>query len=677
MNFFKHQDDARKKTGQLVALLGLAILFLIVITTLVIGGLLYYLEGNSTSIQAHQTLNTSFITHLIQLVKSPAIMWIAGGVVAVVSVGSMYKASQLKKGGDYVAQALGGKILLREQATANQKVLLNVVEEMAIASGMPVPRVYLLHEDGINAFAAGSQTSNAVIGITQGCIDTLNRDELQGVIAHEFSHIHHGDMRLNMKLSSVLHGILVIGLIGEMLARSSSSRRGFVSRSRNKKGNGIAILGLALMAIGFGGVFFGNIIKAAVSRQREFLADASSVQYTRNPQGIAAALYKIKQNYLGSNLSSENAAEFSHFFFANGVSSFFSRVFATHPPVDERINRVYPNGVAAIEKLVTTAKRSDAPQTDAEFSNKGATGLGNNDTHTGTQPNTHTGATPDTSSGQSSSAPRAAESLKSEQAHNHQGIDTLFDQIGEINPIALELSKSLIASIPLILHHASNNPYQARAIVYALLLNEDKETKERQLSQLRERAHPVTHREFLKLYPHVANLDEQLKFPLLQLAQPALVNLSVPQANLFKENLYALAKADKQISLREWSVLTYILHSYEAPASTRSKKLNQLKHQICELLCFICLLNDARHQHSSLTKAVQSIWADESSYEPKKLKLKELNEHLYQLKQLNPLQKPQFLKAVAMCMQYDNNVSLREREILRTFAAVLDSPMPL
>ena len=208
-----------------------------------------------------------------------------------IGIGSLYKIAELSGGGEVVARGLGGRRVLADTHDLRERVLLNVVEEMAIASGTPVPPVFLLDDErAINAFAAGTSPQNAVVAVTRGSIDTLSRDELQGVIAHEFSHILNGDMRLNLRLIGLLNGILLIAMIGYFLMRSSSSRMYFSGSSENKKGgNPLPLLGLCLYVIGYVGVFFGHLIKSAVSRQREFLADASAVQFTRLPDGIAGA----------------------------------------------------------------------------------------------------------------------------------------------------------------------------------------------------------------------------------------------------------------------------------------------------------------------------------------------------------------------------------------------------
>jgi len=221
MNFFKHQDDARKKTALLVLLFGLALTSLVVITAIFVGSFVYFFESHASSLHAVDAYNTALKTHVFRLLQSSHIGWIIGSVVAVVALGVVLKHSELRRGGAFVAESLGGRLLLDYESDNEQK-LLNIVEEMAIASGTPVPRVYILEDQSINAFAAGHSSSNAVVGVTRGALEAFDREEMQGVIAHEFSHIQNGDMRLNMRLLAILNGLLLIGLIGAVSARRST-----------------------------------------------------------------------------------------------------------------------------------------------------------------------------------------------------------------------------------------------------------------------------------------------------------------------------------------------------------------------------------------------------------------------------------------------------------------------
>ena len=328
MDFFEDQEDARRKTGRLVALFVLAVLSIIASVYAVVSGALVYATGEA------------------QFWRPELFLAVVATTVAVVALGSLYKIAQLRGGGRVVAETLDGKLILSDSVDPQERKVLNVVEEMAIASGTPVPPVYVMQQEtGINAFAAGYGPGDAVIGVTRGCIEQLSRDELQGVIAHEFSHILNGDMRLNIRLIGVLNGILIIGIIGYTVMRvmfySGSGR------SRNGgKGGGAAmamlVVAVGLMVVGFLGTFFGNMIKAAVSRQREYLADGSAVQFTRNPTGVAGALKRIGAYAKGSTVATPRAVEASHMFFARAIKSGFSSMLATHPPLEERIRRIDP-----------------------------------------------------------------------------------------------------------------------------------------------------------------------------------------------------------------------------------------------------------------------------------------------------------------------------------------------
>ncbi len=331
MDFFEHQEQARRKTGLLVVYFVLAVASIIVAVYLAVVAVFVGTQGDA-----------------VEALWLPQVFGpVAGGTLLVITVGSLYKMADLARGGEVVARSLGGRPVLANTCELRERVLLNVVEEMAIASGTPVPPVFLLdNESAINAFAAGTTPQNAVIGVTRGTIETLNRDELQGVIAHEFSHILNGDMRLNLRLIGLLNGILLIAMIGYVLMRtgSGSYRVGFSSSSSNRKGgNPLPLLGLLLYVIGYIGVFFGHLIKSAVSRQREFLADASAVQFTRLPDGIVGALKKIGGLVQGSRLRTSQAEEASHMYFGNGLAAPFFALLATHPPLSERIRRIDPS----------------------------------------------------------------------------------------------------------------------------------------------------------------------------------------------------------------------------------------------------------------------------------------------------------------------------------------------
>jgi Zn-dependent protease with chaperone function len=281
MNFFEHQDRAKAKTSRLV--------WLFVLTVLLLTGLIYLTVAFSLVLNAEMDDSVS-------MWNPEVLLWVIVGNTLVIGGGCLFKMLELGGRGDKVAQMLGGRLVHPETTDPAEQRLIHVIEEMAIASGVTMPEVYVLKDHSINAFAAGSKTSEAVIGVTTGCLNLLSRDELQAVMAHEFSHILNGDMRLNIRMIALLHGILSITIIGRILLELGWYERSYSDDDENGGNIGLALLGLAFMAIGGLGLAMSQVIKAAVSRQREFLADASAVQFTRNPEGITGALKKNRRH---------------------------------------------------------------------------------------------------------------------------------------------------------------------------------------------------------------------------------------------------------------------------------------------------------------------------------------------------------------------------------------------
>ncbi len=323
MDFFAQQGKAKKHTKLLVFYFVIAVAC--IIAAVYLAGLIIFFGTQS---QQHPDNSTRELV----LWNPQLFIYTMLGTLGVVIVGSLYKTAELAKGGGAVAESLGGRLISPNPTSPDERKLRNVIEEMAIASGVPVPKIYVLDEDeGINAFAAGHSQGDAAIGVTHGCMTLLNRDELQGVIGHEFSHILNGDMRLNLRVMGVIFGILCLAVIGRVL---------LYTRGRRDK-NPLLLLGLALIVVGAIGTFFGRLIQAAISRQRESLADASSVQFTRNPAGLSGALQKI--GGVGSRIESPHAGEANHMFFSNGLGKSFFRMMATHPPLPERIRAIDPS----------------------------------------------------------------------------------------------------------------------------------------------------------------------------------------------------------------------------------------------------------------------------------------------------------------------------------------------
>ncbi|MEI7945909.1 MAG: M48 family metallopeptidase [bacterium] len=322
-DFFEQQEQARKATFRLIVLYVMG-----VIATCVT---LHFALSAALSMGASSS-EESFL----KLALNPQFALFTLGITALIIVlTSVYKMASLRAGGSAVAQELGGREILNSSQDLLERRLLNVVEEMAIASGIAMPRVFVLdNEKGMNAFAAGFSSKDAAVAVTRGLLEIVQRDELQAVIGHEFSHVLNGDMRLNIRLVGILYGIFALAILGRVLIeiglRSSS-------RSTSRKNNSVAalaVVGIVCWLVGQIGFFFGRLIQSSISRQREYLADASAVQFTRNPLGLANALKLIGAT--GSRLSNPNTSEVSHMLFASGLES----MFATHPPIVSRIRRL-------------------------------------------------------------------------------------------------------------------------------------------------------------------------------------------------------------------------------------------------------------------------------------------------------------------------------------------------
>jgi len=392
---------------------------------------------------------------------------------------------------------LGGRPIDSHTTDLNEKKLLNVVEEMAIASGTPVPRLYFLpDEDGINAFAAGHTTGDMVICVTGGALKYLTRDELQGVIGHEFSHILNGDMRLNLRLMGIVFGILCLTLIGRILLRT-----------RGRK-NPLPLIGLLLMIVGSIGVFFGKLIKSAVSRQREFLADAASVQFTRNPDGLAGALKKVGSS--GSRIDDPNAEDASHFFFANGLSESAFTWMSTHPPLEERIRELDPNWDGKFIPVHPVWNETAAAQAEKPSGPAG--------------PN----------------APQQLGNLFAAQALPGAAIATaaILSQVGAPTARHLDYAADIMAKIPEALTAAARDAMGAVALIYALLLNPDEALRKTQVQKLQ--ADPAMVRETELLFPIVQTLESRARLPLATISITALRNLSAPQYAQFTANIQAI-----------------------------------------------------------------------------------------------------------------------------------------
>lgn len=642
MNFFESQDRVRKNTALLVGLFILAVVALILMANLLVMIVFGFIGSEQLRDGSTFFANMDWKTFAT----------VGAGVALVVAGGSFYKMMALSGGGKVVAESLGGSLIPRNTEDLNQRKLLNVVEEMAIASGIPAPPVYLLtDEKGINAFAAGFTSRDAVLGITQGAIDHLSREQLQGVIAHEFSHIFNGDMKLNIRLMGALNGILILGILGYYLLYSTS----LSGRRRSKDNSAAAMLALAigLMVIGFAGTFFGGLIKAAVSRQREYMADASAVQFTRNPNGIAGALKRIGGLESGSKLDNPGAAEASHAFFAQGVSGFMEWLSATHPPLRERILRIDPQWDGKFDL-------ADPPQrVDEDVASASAQTSAHN-----VDPKTI-------------AAVAAGAAVVDVMAALGKG--------GGPDQASVLQAGSALAQLPAPIAHAAREPHGARAVIYCVVLDKGQAVREQQLRRLQDFADPGVYTIALELMPQMDRLDVALRLPVIDIVIPSLKQLSLEQYKSFRENLLALIAIDSRVDLLEWSLQKIVLNHLDghffrlAPATTRAADAASLEAAMAIVLSVMAHAGaeDQQEVAAAFDASVRLLPFDGLALLRKDtIGTLDLDRAFEKLDRAAPAVKASLMKACAASVWYDRQASALEVELLRAFASALDCPVP-
>jgi Zn-dependent protease with chaperone function len=613
-NFFAQQDLARRNTRLLVVLFSLAVLLLISLTNVIALFSLGFIDTTTLTEPGYS--------------QSPpwsTIAWISVIVIGAVSIAILLKWYKLRHGGKAVAESLGGVRLSPDSTEPLQRRLLNVVEEMALAANLPVPPVYLLPEAGINAFAAGYSPADAVIGITQGALEQLNRDELQGVVGHEFSHVLNGDMRMNIRLIAMLNGILFIGHVGYFLMRSGSHRSASRSRNNKNNGGGILVLALGFIVIGYLGSFLGNLIKAAVSRQREYLADASAVQFSRNPRGIAGALKVIGGHSSHSLIRSANADENSHLFFGEAVSSWHS-IFATHPPLAKRIKRLEPHW-------------------NGKFPN-----------------------------------PRS----KAEQVAEARG---QLNADNTTAPPASNRDQ-LISALPLLLLHSSRQSQPASALVCCLLLQPDLTIRSGQLNLIKQIGSAVLLQQVDQLCDHVEKLNLLQQVQLLQRVIPALKTLSSNQFAELNQLLKALQQQLPHPNLGSWLTYQFIQHTVAVEFDQKQivrqltkTSFNELQPAILMLLALISsVAGDEQAQQDAWQQALLTLaLATDTSEMPAKpskpsIDWSKLTAALPQLLALAPKDKQRLWQAIQAAVNADNQLAIQEQALLLALALLLEMP---
>jgi Zn-dependent protease with chaperone function len=644
-NFFEQQDEARRNTTKLIGLFGLAVTGIVVGVYLTVVLFLGWREGT------------------VNLVQPGLALVVLLGTLVLVGGGSAVKILSLRDGGHAVAESLGGEKLGHDPDSLAERQLLNVVEEMAIASGVPVPPVYVLEEEGINAFAAGFTPDDAVLGVTQGCIELLDRNELQGVIAHEFSHILNEDMRINIRLIGLLHGILLVGITGRYLMYSLHVG----GRSRSGRGRmALFVLGLALVVIGFAGVFCGRLIKAAVSRQREFLADASAVQFTRNPKGIAGALKKIGGYESGSTVTADRAEEASHLFFGNalGEGFFSSGWLSTHPPLPKRIERIDPSFDGKFPTVSTEEDGGAAP--DEERRPEATTAMSSFREE----------------ASEKRRGPSEAASVPDASVPDPQ---ELLNQAGTVTADQIAYGGQLRADVPDSLYRAVHEPLGAVAVVYGLLLDDEASMRTRQLRMLGHRETQAVAQETERLSPQVAEVPSRVRLPLLDLAAPALRDLSDEQRSRLHDNIRALAEADDQLTLFEYALATIVRHRLEHVAHPSEDRVQVKRFETVKehMRVLLSALASVGHREGEAAQRAFQAGADAlgtnhdvTGLEPSSVSAEALDAALDRLAVAAPSLKEDVVAACAQCALADDDVTDTELTLLRAAIIALDVPLP-
>ena len=640
MNFFERQAGARRQSRRLVVLFALAVLATVASVDLVLmlafGGLGRNESGGST---LGALIASTFVT------------------LAVIGCASLFRTASLRTGGSAVASQLGAVLVPEDTTDFNLRRLRNVIEEIAIASGVPVPQVYVLEqESAINAFAAGYAPTDAAITVTRGALDKLNRDELQGVIAHEFSHVLNGDMRLNIRLVGLLFGILVLAIIGRKILENAR-----FSRGRNTG----ALFGVAfgLVVVGYVGLFFGRLIKAGLSRQREHLADASAVQFTRQSRGIAGALKKLAGLPEGSRLVSADAEEYSHMFFGEGLK--LSRMMATHPPLLERI------------QLLEPAFKADAlTELSARWSMHPPVGL---------DEDAALGLAPAGEAGTPRAVPGATAGLPAERATVAITPPSVVAQVATPRADDYRQAGAIHQAIPEVLQRAARHQSDVVPMLLGLLHAPPGPVRDAQQYELRARTGPVVAEQSLDYADRLADLHPALRLPLASLAFPTLRRRPRPELNQFLDLVFALVHADGKIDLFEYC-LGRLLRSQviEALDPARAWVPGRLRLIDASAPAVTLLTVVAQAGHDNPADAPRAFVAGldrvfprlSANYTPPTDMLGALDAVLPVLDGLEPMGKELLIEGLVAAVSHDGRVSVAESELLRTVCAALHVPLP-
>lgn len=660
MNFFQHQEQARRTSTRLVWLFAASVIAIVIAVNAVVG-MLYLATVNSAGPGvAHITAGGLMIDG--SSVPAALIAGVTAIVLLLIGGGTAYQTIALRAGGEAVAKMVGGRAVDPSTRDLLERRLLNVVEEMALASGLSMPRVYVLDEQpAINAFAAGHSPNEAVVAVTRGTLTRLSRDELQGVIGHEFSHILNGDMRLNLRLVGVLHGLLVLALAGRVLMQIGGRSRG------GSRDSGAAIaamfgLGIALWLLGYLGVFCGRMIKASVSRQREYLADASAVQFTRNPDGIGGALRKIGGSVeaigadnaeagAGSAVHHAQAETLSHMFMAPALRSFASGLLATHPPLGERIKRIFGRPMPWMP----------APELPLALALAG---------------------------GEGASARHSAAAEFSPIAGFVQSAptpDRVVAQVGQVAPIVTRAAATEMAGASppahTVLDDAVADSTRAQWVIFALLIEKSGDVRAQQRQLITEAFGAGAAAALDELHERVQRLAPGLRLPLATSAVPTLKRLGLAERERLLRLAHALIVADGRVTLMEFLLFT-VLKRRVGPDAGRAVPVKYARLEplaadvglVLSLIAALRLPERAEHAYNAGILLLPGI--DVPRTDAARISLDAVGAALARLNQLAPLAKPAFIKACAAVALVDGATNWKAASCLRTICAAIDAPLP-
>lgn len=627
MNFFERQDLARRQSRRLVILFTLAVLAVVASVDVV----LMIAFGGFSREDGASPLGALVLSTLITL--------------GIIGCATLFRTASLRGGGAAVAHQLGATPVAEDTSDFNLRRLRNVVEEVAIASGVPVPQIFVLEEESaINAFAAGYAPSDASITVTRGALNRLNRDELQGVVAHEFSHVLNGDMRLNIRLIGLLFGILVLALIGRKILQYGRFGRG-------KDAAPMIAVAVGLLVVGYIGLFFGRLIKAGVSRSRETLADASAVQFTRQTGGLAGALKKIAGLPGGSTLGNSDTEEVSHMLFGQGMK--LSSLMATHPPLLERIRALEPSFKAeALADLQARWQLQPPNGLDEDI----ALGL---------------------------APPTAA--LPAGDARMRVTPPSIVSQVGAPQADDYRRAGMLADGLPDVLQRAARDQSEVVPLLYGLLHAAPGPVRDAQQYELRARTDQRCAEQALDFADRLADLNPALRLPLAALAFPLLRRRPRPELQQFMDTVYALVHADGKVDLFEYCLgrllQTQVAESLDPSRAwiPGNKRLADATAPATQLLA---ILADAGHANPAdatraFTAGVSRLFPRlNASYTPPRDINAALDAIWPPLDALEPMAKELLLEGLVVAISHDGQVTVEEAELLRTVCASLHCPLP-